>query len=63
LQRPLCFFFGEEPLYRSPLSLIDRGFQQMLKPLDVGVYGIGEVIHLAASTIMAQPKQSQPNGL
>jgi hypothetical protein len=33
------------PLYRSPLGLIDRGFQQISKPLNVHVSDVGEVIH------------------
>jgi hypothetical protein len=32
-------------LYRSPLGFIDRGLQQILKPLNVSVYGVGEGIH------------------
>jgi hypothetical protein len=41
----LGFFVGEQPLYRPPLDLIDRGLQQGLKPLNVHGCGTGEVIH------------------
>ena len=54
LHRSFGFFFGEEFLDRSPLSLIDRGFQQILKSLDV--YGVRKHRGLHARCTGAQNK-------
>jgi hypothetical protein len=50
LQIRLGFFLRDEPLQHCPLGGIDRGIEQILKPFDVAVRGVGEIGHRAAST-------------